>query len=370
MTAIRFKSIRILLTCFLTCLTITIGYSQFLGGQSDGHSNLRLSNVVCPVINSNPFLGGQSDGHSNLRLSNIVCPVINSNPFLGGQSDGHSNLRLSNIVCPVINSNPFLGGSSDGHSNLRLSNIVCPVINSNPFLGGQADGHSNLRLSNIVCPVINSNPFLGGQSDGHSNMRLANISRAQCISIVLPIELLTFIAYPVDKIVNIVWTTQTEINNDYFTVERSADALNFEPIATVKGAGNSSVQLSYSTADEKPLNGISYYRLKQTDFDGQFSHSKIVSVKFNSSASSFVIFTNPVPAGETPRLIFSSKETKNILVLVYDDNGREVYSKISVLQKGDGQVIAIDPSKTLSPGVYFISASSDNSLYRQKLIIK
>ncbi|MCC6689957.1 MAG: T9SS type A sorting domain-containing protein [Bacteroidia bacterium] len=86
--------------------------------------------------------------------------------------------------------------------------------------------------------------------------------------------------------------------------------------------------------------------------------------------TSFVIFPNTVPSGETPQLKFSSNETKNILVLVYDDYGREVYSKISIIEKGNGQVLAIDPSKTLSPGVYFISASSDNSIFRQKLVVR
>ncbi|MCC6691292.1 MAG: T9SS type A sorting domain-containing protein, partial [Bacteroidia bacterium] len=221
---------------------------------------------------------------------------------------------------------------------------------------------------------------LGGTAGGGSIASIFSLSSFSPISFgstaaypinPLPIELLDFTAnYSSSKSVKLDWITATETNNDFFTVERSADALNFEPIATVKGAGNSSLQLSYSIVDEKPLSGISYYRLKQTDFDGKYSYSKIVSVSANPSELSFVVFPNPVPSGETPRIKFSGNETKNILVLVYDDYGREVYSKISIIEKGNGQVLAIDPSKTLSPGVYFISASSDNSLYKQKLIVR
>ncbi|MBI2269038.1 MAG: T9SS type A sorting domain-containing protein [Bacteroidetes bacterium] len=186
----------------------------------------------------------------------------------------------------------------------------------------------------------------------------------------LPIELLSFTAIKNVNKVDLNWTTATETNNDYFTVENSADGEKFEVIAHVDGAGNSVKAIKYSTVDLKPFNGISYYRLRQTDFDGKYTYSNIVSVDFASNETFFTIFPNPSVVGEAPQLRFTIDEVKGVLVVVNDINGKEVFSKVTIVEKGDDRVLAIDPTNTLPAGTYIISASSDNSIYRQKLIIK
>jgi hypothetical protein len=92
-----------------------------------------------------------------------------------------------------------------------------------------------------------------------------------CVN-VLPIELLSFTPDIKADRIELNWTTGTEINNDYFTIERSRDMYGWEVLGFVPGAGNSSVPLSYSFSDLRPLDGLAYYRLKQTDFDGQFEY--------------------------------------------------------------------------------------------------
>jgi hypothetical protein len=187
----------------------------------------------------------------------------------------------------------------------------------------------------------------------------------------LPIELLRFDAkMNANKQVDILWTTATEVNNDYFTVERSANTNDFNAIATVNGSGNSSRKINYSTIDPNPLAGISYYRLKQTDFDGRSTHSSIVAIENLLRSAMFFIFPNPADAGTTSHLNFNVNETKEILVVVYNAEGKEVFSKVTIVERGNGQVVAIDSSNMLPPGIYVISATSDNSIYRQKLIIK
>ena len=88
----------------------------------------------------------------------------------------------------------------------------------------------------------------------------------------LPISLLDFNVRPVLNQVEITWTTASETNNDFFTVERSQDGREFIPIGVVDGAGNSNTILNYKLMDADPYVGISYYRLKQTDFDGKFEY--------------------------------------------------------------------------------------------------
>ena len=118
--------------------------------------------------------------------------------------------------------------------------------------------------------------------------------------VTLPIELIQFKATKVGAYVQLDWSTATEINNDYFTVERSVDGENFEVILTEKGAGNSSTQKDYRRYDEQPRVGYNYYRLSQTDFNGEIESFNIEVVQFsgitsveNGGVSSANIFPNP-----------------------------------------------------------------------------
>lgn len=133
--------------------------------------------------------------------------------------------------------------------------------------------------------------FTNGTKQGTSVVDLANntltwnslttfslYSAAADAATALPITLCLFDAKPYNKDVMVRWKTASESNNDYFTVERSEDGVNFRNIGEVKGAGNSSHLISYYLLDSDYLKGINYYRLKQTDFNGKYSYSSIVSV--------------------------------------------------------------------------------------------
>jgi hypothetical protein len=95
----------------------------------------------------------------------------------------------------------------------------------------------------------------------------------------LPIELLWFDAKADGEVVNCSWTTASEWNNAYFTVERSADGLLFEPVGQVQSQGDGASMRDYRFVDEAPLPGTSFYRLRQTDHDGGFVHSEVVAVE-------------------------------------------------------------------------------------------
>lgn len=111
----------------------------------------------------------------------------------------------------------------------------------------------------------------------------------------LPVDLVDFSATAQDRSVELEWTTLSETNNAYFSVESSKDAVHFEEIAKVQGAGNTTVRNSYATTDLAPYSGISYYRLKQVDFDGEFTYSKVEVVNLsNVSETDMVICPNPV----------------------------------------------------------------------------
>jgi hypothetical protein len=110
----------------------------------------------------------------------------------------------------------------------------------------------------------------------------------------LPIELLRFSAEKVGTSVKLNWTTSSEINNDYFTIERAKTSGDWEELTTIQAAGNSSIVLDYSTVDTHPFTGTSYYRLKQTDFDGQFEYFDPIAVSFDTELElEALLYPNP-----------------------------------------------------------------------------
>lgn len=118
----------------------------------------------------------------------------------------------------------------------------------------------------------------------------------------LPITLLSFEAKKVNENkVRLNWTTADETNNAFFTIERSTDGKKFEPIVNLQGAGNSENTNTYQWLDENPTSGNNFYRLKQTDFNGEFSVSEMVRVfiEFDAKTIQFNVYPNPIQIGES-----------------------------------------------------------------------
>ncbi|MBK9419059.1 MAG: hypothetical protein IPN62_17705 [Flavobacteriales bacterium] len=119
------------------------------------------------------------------------------------------------------------------------------------------------------------------------------IAKYNYMATVLPIELLAFDAEPEGAHhVRVTWTTATETNNANFTVERSSDGVDFIPIARVEGAGTTQQTNHYVWLDREPLDGLSYYRLVQTDADGSSTRSSVDAVQ--RSGSVLILLGNPV----------------------------------------------------------------------------
>lgn len=172
---------------------------------------------------------------------------------------------------------------------------------------------------------------------------------------VLPIELLSFEAIAVGRSIDLEWATASETNNEFFTIERSNDGQTWEEIAYIDGAGNSSNQIDYSWTDNTPLNGVSYYRLKQTDFDGEFSYSEIAAVELNGK-NEIKVYPNPAKSSVT----ISFDKHKNIDEVLFLDNvGRNVSSRVTILSQSENSYL-IDISG-LPTGFYFVSYGDQNT---------
>ncbi|MEO5569628.1 MAG: T9SS type A sorting domain-containing protein, partial [Bacteroidia bacterium] len=173
-------------------------------------------------------------------------------------------------------------------------------------------------------------------------------------SIPLPIELLSFTGKRHDDKNILQWKTASENNNDYFTLEKSKDANTFQPIAKIKGAGNSTMVLNYSFTDNTPLSlgegtGVRYYRLKQTDFNGTASYSKIISLNSNSkNENDFLIYPNR--ANDFINLFYVNQNVNDEIKIV--NTLGETLIKTTNKNK-------IDVS-SLPNGIYFVSIISEN----------
>ncbi len=173
---------------------------------------------------------------------------------------------------------------------------------------------------------------------------------------VLPVELVSFTASFKGNQVQLDWTTASEENNDFFTLERSADGINFETIATIQGSGTTTEMNTYSFMDENPASGNNYYRLMQTDYNGETSYSHITQVYVSSAVISLEqIYPNP--ATDMIYLAVNSRNYEPVTVTVVNMYGKVVYQYTQNVSMGINE-LSVDVS-TLSPGVYFLKVANE-----------
>lgn len=177
----------------------------------------------------------------------------------------------------------------------------------------------------------------------------------------LPVEFLSFNGYKKDGIVYLNWTTGSEINNDYFSIERSSGGNKWMLIGKVRGSGNSSVALEYSFSDIEPLDESSYYRLSQTDYDGTSQGYRIIRIASsgNLSGRSSVLNINPNPFQQSFSFEFLSGAQQNAELSIFSIAGDLILKKNYPLYRGVNKLVFSD-TEILSEGVYFITLKSES----------
>jgi autotransporter-associated beta strand protein len=188
----------------------------------------------------------------------------------------------------------------------------------------------------------------------------------------LPIELLSFTAIFNGKEVDLKWVTATEINNDFFTIERSKDGVNFQEVAIVPSKslnGNSTISISYFFQDHLNMSGEYYYRLKQSDFDGKFSYSKVVAVKIKSnSLLEFNLFPNPNNGKEINLSI--KAPTEKVLLIVSDVLGQQFYKQDIIIHNNENNnVITFETKEKLPLGVYLFTIYSEYGTITTRVVV-
>lgn len=178
----------------------------------------------------------------------------------------------------------------------------------------------------------------------------------------LPLELLNFDAKYNNKTVDLKWITASEKNNDYFTVERTKDGKLFNEIAIVKGAGNSTSIHNYVAEDKNPANGISFYRLKQTDFNSSFSYSNLVAVEINNNLNALSYFYADAANSEILYML-AGEVDGDIKCDITDMFGRVVFSE-DVISKGK-EIIKLKLPE-IAKGIYSLRLSNNSYIVVKK----
>lgn len=306
----------------------------FSGSIGDGFS--KKNNIVA---SNSIFLGGNGDGFS--RTSNLV---LSNNIFLGGNGDGWSaskNLIASNSI--------FLGGNGDGWTNAKNASVSNSI-----FLGSTGDGWSNaLNVS------ASNNIFFGGPGDGWSSVYKPTGP--------LPVTLLSFnIQKLANRRVKLDWKTATELNSDYFDVERSTDAVNFIAIGRVAAAGMSSTLRNYTFIDDQPAMGANYYRLKQVDRNSDFVYSPSRLASFDDVSGPVKYYPNPT-RGQVNIELSAEMMQSYTVINISNTAGAVIYQQR--LKPGASQVITLDLSR-FAKGVYVIQVKSLTEQSVERLVLQ
>lgn len=356
--------------------TLTISSGSFnngtiivMGGTLNIDYALNMSNTAT-IINYSTL-----NFNNSLTLSGVPARIYNNT----GGTMNVTGALITNNSSSIINSSTvnalstFTINNSSGPALCQNLNAEFNVTGdfTNALNNGisSPSGHSCIYFAgNITLNLVGSNTAdlnvcddASGTTGGPSNWGAATVF-SSCVACAtnLPVELLNFEAKEqATGAVALNWATSSEINNEYFTVERSRDGNHWEPILNTPGAGNSQQTLYYTAWDENPMQGMCYYRLKQTDFDGAFEYSHVVAVKINSGEHGTVqAYPNPTTA--VLNVVGDELELTDVVVL--DIVGKNVTNQVNFIHRGT--LMELDLT-ALPSGTFFIRTENTvNRVYK------
>ncbi len=283
--------------------------------------------------------------------------------FLGaytcGFSNAATNLNFSNHCSGGTPLRTYYAvfGLGDGGIAACGDNLSGYFSNSNPRTSAAFvyNGGGNMMSSNYTQLSVTYTP---GTAPGSGNAGWINpagdwINNQGCIGAAgtLPVELSDFYGKAYQGYIVLNWTTQTEKDNDYFLIERSADGKNFKEIAQVEGAGTSLSPQLYAFTDKAPFEGINHYRLRQVDITGHAELHKQIVIRYTFKHT-IQLSAYPIPAREQLHVALMENDTDKIDLLISDEFGRLIMHK--TIDSGALEVL-LDVSQ-LPPGHYALSA--------------
>lgn len=284
---------------FIRNLTGDEGVKRFTFSFGTGYSNISMPDTIPGFYNAGYWL------KTNTGFNSFTYTFVDAAYIGRGDFTGTPNSCLRYEFCFTLTPN----SNSPAITNIN-------VLFSTDGYGAAFSGYTYSGC----CPSGYLNCHGSGGGGGSSGVNSFGFGMNDPGGVALPVGLIDFSVKPKGNSVFAEWKTESEINNDHFTLERSADNEQWTEVKKVQGAGNSSIINIYSATDDYPLKGISYYRLKQIDFDGKETIFPSEVIDMNDRLQ---VNVYPNPAREYINV--SSPSNENLKVDFYNQQGMLVH---------------------------------------------
>ncbi len=336
----------------------------YVNANGSGNTFYDLDAATMNVDFSGANLGSFSPGSADLFLGGQIKTFKNNGTNVTGAT---INYRIYPVGAPSgaftpiaysfqINDVGGVSGDQQWGTDINGSNFTDNAVN---ILSGAtlAAGTYSLEVYvEITTDGVNAPSNIFDNNGGSNYIATFEVTMA------LPVELVAFKANKKQKSIQLNWITTNEINNSHFDIQKSKDSRTWETIKSVEGQGFSTGRIEYHFLDQKPFQGMNYYRLKQVDYDGLFEYSDLLSINFHKQDHSISIQPNPVQES----LVISTEisQDPNINIVIYNLNGQKILEQPYVLNQDLNLNILI-------PGLYFIHVFDSNGFsIDQKSFVK
>ena len=347
--------------------TDTYSFPVGLGTATTDYYKLDfINNNIIGISNLTTYAKSITEEGNNVD-ANLVATETNGNPY--------TNL-IEGAVWDITPDNTLTGGSYGvdlyfGNQSSNLTDNKFGVLKRPSSSTDYKDWSSFHATTSIPADDAVGRTVAGGyaQRTGFTSFSEYGIGTTPFS---LPIELINFNAQCDNNIITLSWSTASEINNDYFTVEKSFDAQNFKIFTTVTGAGYSNSILNYSVVDnsfENKEHRNIYYRLKQTDFDGRFTYSDIIKVSCSPTSNESLNIHNLLVDNTNKRIKFSinTNSESKIKVRLIDVYGRVLFIINKKLYSGINTISFNNSS--LTSGIYFLEVNNNEHVVTKKIVL-
>jgi hypothetical protein len=339
------------LTNEISTVNLTVGVTYyFLIDDENTTASSGFISISCPCI---PPIGGIDQ---SLVISSPVTNYVSTT--IGSCND--CNYRASNdlvleveIICDANYVFSFCG-QANWDTYLYLSDLPCggTVLSSNDDdCGLQSTISINLNIGTYYITIEGYSPSSAGAFDLSIN--------TTCNFAPLPIELLYFVGENDNRKNILDWRTITELNNDYFIIERSENGVDFTQLGIIDGHGTTTTPQDYSFVDDNYIGNFNYYRLKQVDIEGDVEEFNLVAISSDYNGD-LMIYPNPAK-----NILTISSEDKLINPSLTLQNALGKNVLIETYPSGNQLILEFDEM----PGIYLLTIASMDRIIKRKLII-
>jgi hypothetical protein len=334
--------------------TIRTGFNYTIGNLTTGNNN----DII--IQSSASLTLGASGNLKTLTTSNNTTLSVSGTLTIWGDLAVNNDIIWNVTGNVIIKGNVNLGNNGTitvgGSGTVQVDGNFVGGSNTTLAVNGNVTIAGSLTVGNGSIASGGGTVTVGGScTDG--------TSPSFCGTGPLPVSLLFFTGKLENNQVITNWATASELNFDYFEVERSQDGKDFSTIGKIGGNGTSYVRHDYTFTDEKPMIGANYYRLKSVDFDGYFEYFKVAVVDF-SNAKAFSISPNPTN-GISIQFNLNFIPTGNTIILVYDNLGDLIHRMIP---SEHSEILEFPES--LKSGVYYAKIISGDFVKVERFVTR